>query len=198
MISRRAASICWTTRGSRSSFWSLGLLQREFLVDQALEHLPARRRGLLGRQGALLGEHEVDLVDGDLFLVHLGRGLGRGLVLLLVAAADQQRRGGDQQQGERERRPTAAGRDRDGKNRHRHGQVSLVASAHASAPEQDPGVYCARLSGPGAARAKVPGARGLGASRAPPPPERGAPARLGAMASANAQGRAPAEAIENR
>ena len=62
------------------------------LVNQALEHLLAGRRGLIRRQGALLLQDEIDLVDGDLFLVHLGRGLARLLFLALVAAAGEYRR----------------------------------------------------------------------------------------------------------
>ena len=45
-------------------------------------------------------------MDGDLFLVDLGRGLGRGLVLLLVAAADEQRRRDGERHGEHAERAT--------------------------------------------------------------------------------------------
>ena len=66
------------------------LLEREFLVDQALEHLLASRRRLRRRQRALLREHVVDLVDGDLFLVDLRRGLRcRASLFLLPQAASE-------------------------------------------------------------------------------------------------------------
>ena len=58
----------------------LRLLDREFLVDQALQHLPARGFGLIGLQAALLLQHEVDLMDGDFFLVDFRGDLRRRLV----------------------------------------------------------------------------------------------------------------------
>jgi hypothetical protein len=75
----------------------VGLLQRQLLVDQALEDLLAGGVGLLGPQVALLLQHKVDLVDRHLGLVHLGGGLAGGLVLL-VATAGQQHSGGGQGQ----------------------------------------------------------------------------------------------------
>ena len=52
MISRLAASICWTTRGSRSSF-ALRLLDGQFLVDQALQHRLLAASGLFGLEARL-------------------------------------------------------------------------------------------------------------------------------------------------
>ena len=61
----------------------LRLLDGQFLVDQALQHLLAGGFGLFGLEARLALQHEVDLVDGDLFLVDLGGGLG-GLFALVT------------------------------------------------------------------------------------------------------------------
>ena len=66
----------------------LGLLHGQFLLDQAFQNLLAGGLGLVGAQSLLMLQNKIDLMNRDLFLVHLRRGLGS--LVGLVAAASQQ------------------------------------------------------------------------------------------------------------
>jgi len=93
----------------------VGLLDGQFLVDQAFQDLLAGAFGLFGAQIALLLQHEVDLVDGDFFLVDTRSGLAGDLVL--AAATAQQEHAGHGGCGG-QRRPAARTAKGDG---HREG-----------------------------------------------------------------------------
>ena len=80
-----------------------GLLHRQLLVDQSFEHTAAGFVSLLGLEPALLLQNGIDLVNGDLFLVHLGGRLRSRLVLGSLVATATQKRGRSQRDRQRDR-----------------------------------------------------------------------------------------------